>query len=74
MTTASADVAWLQRYLEIEQPAPSAEVYRTAEKQAGMTRYRVTKARKKLGVKIISTPRPDAPHTTAWALPGYGGF
>jgi hypothetical protein len=39
-TTASSDVEWLQRYLEIEQPAPSADVYRTAEKQAGMTRYR----------------------------------
>lgn len=70
-TTASADVQWLERYLQIEQPAPSSDVYRTAEKQAGMTRYRVTKARKKLKVRIVSTPKPDAPHTTAWCLPDF---
>jgi hypothetical protein len=73
-TTASSDVEWLQRYLEIEQPAPSADVYRTAEKQAGMTRYRVTKARRKLKVRIINCPKPDAPHTTAWCLPDFESY
>lgn len=72
-TTSSADTVWLERYLQIEQPAPSSEVYRIAEKQAGMTRYRVTKARRKLKVRIINKPRPDAPHTTAWCLPDYSG-
>lgn len=70
-TTSSAGVQWLERYLQIEQPARSADVYRTAEKQAGMTRYQVTKARKKLRVRIVNTPLPDAPHTTAWCLPDF---
>jgi hypothetical protein len=70
-TTSSADVVWLKNYLQIEQPAPSKRVKDDALKSADISPARLHKARKKLRVQIISTPKPDAPHTTAWCLPGY---
>lgn len=70
-TTSSADVDWLRNYLQIEQPAPSKRVKDDALKSADISPSRLHKARKKLRVQIISTPKPDAPHTTAWCLPGY---
>jgi hypothetical protein len=70
-TTATADVKWLLDYLQIEQPAPSARVKLDALKSADISTSRLHKARKKLRVQIISTPKPDAPHTTAWCLPGF---
>jgi hypothetical protein len=70
-TTSSADVEWLRNYLQIEQPAPSKRVKDDALKSADISPSRLHKARKKLRVQIISTPKPEAPHTTAWCLPGY---
>lgn len=70
-TTSSADVEWLSNYLQIEQPAPSKRVKDDALKSADISPSRLHKARKKLRVQIISTPKPDAPHTTAWCLPGF---
>lgn len=70
-TTATADVLWLERYLQVEQPAPSKRVKDEALKQADISVSRLHKARKKLKVRIISTPRDEAPHTTSWSLPGW---
>lgn len=70
-TTSSADVLWLRNYLQIEQPAPSKRVKDDALKSADISQSRLHKARKKLRVQIISTPKEDAPHTTAWCLPGF---
>jgi len=69
------DMEWLKRYLEIEQPAPSADVKRDALQQADISPSRLQRARKKLKVVIINDPRPEtstkkaAPHSTSWCLP-----
>jgi hypothetical protein len=70
-TTSAADVLWLRNYLQIEQPAPSKRLKDDAIKSADISVTRLHKARKKLRVQIINTPTPDAPHTTAWCLPGF---
>ena len=67
----SANIEWLQRYLEIEQPAPSAQVKRDAKDQAGIGENALHRARKKLKVKSISMPRDKAPHSRSWCLPDW---
>lgn len=68
-TTASADIAWLQHYLEVEQPAPSARIKADARAFADMSESRLHRARKRLRVKIINDPQlPDRPHQTSWCL------
>lgn len=73
ITTASADVIWLRDYLLENQPAPAKQVWMDAQKETDMSKYRLTKARRKLQLRIIKTPKPDAPNTQAWALPDYTG-
>jgi len=73
VVTGNADVEWLRRYLEIEQPAPSARVKQDAKAQADISESRLHRARKRLRVKIINRPEPGKPHQTAWCLPDYPG-
>jgi hypothetical protein len=70
---ANADDVWLKDYLLLEQPAPSARVKLDAKEQADITTYRLHRARKRLGVKVLNQPRPDAAHTTVWCLPAGTG-
>lgn len=59
---------WLERYLQIEQPAPSAQVKRDARAE-DISESTLKRAAKRLGVVVRNDPLPDKPHRTTWSLP-----